>query len=302
MTNKILVIGSINMDLVVKVERMPKAGDTVLGTDVENFAGGKGANQAVAAAKAGGSVSMMAKLGNDAYGKELLLDLEDVGIDTGLVETEIGSSGIAFITIDAKGENMIVVSSGANRKITIQDLGKINFSEYKFLVLQLEIPINVVKKSLEIAKANNLKTILNVAPAQILDDEIIKNTDFLILNEGEAALLANKDVFDKETAIAAAKSLIVDGAKSVIVTLGADGLIWQSPESSGSLDAHKVNVVDTTAAGDCFCGALAVALSENKSLKQALEFANAAAALATTKKGAQPSLPSRAEIEKFLAK
>ncbi|HHO55875.1 MAG TPA: ribokinase [Trueperaceae bacterium] len=302
MTNKILVIGSINMDLVVKVERMPKAGDTVLGTDVENFAGGKGANQAVAAAKAGGSVSMMAKLGNDAYGKELLLDLEDVGIDTGLVETEIGSSGIAFITIDAKGENMIVVSSGANRKITIQDLGKINFSEYKFLVLQLEIPINVVKKSLEIAKANNLKTILNVAPAQILDEEIIKNTDFLILNEGEAALLANKDVFDKETAIAAAKSLIVDGAKSVIVTLGADGLIWQSPESSGSLDAHKVNVVDTTAAGDCFCGALAVALSENKSLKQALEFANAAAALATTKKGAQPSLPSRAEIEKFLAK
>ncbi len=302
MTNKILVIGSINMDLVVKVERMPKAGDTVLGTDVENFAGGKGANQAVAAAKAGGSVSMMAKLGNDAYGKELLLDLEDVGIDTGLVETEIGSSGIAFITIDAKGENMIVVSSGANRKITIQDLGKINFSEYKFLVLQLEIPLNVVKKSLEVAKANNLKTILNVAPAQILDDEIIKNTDFLILNEGEAALLANKDVYNKDTAIAAAKSLIVNGAKSVIVTLGADGLIWQSPESSGSLDAHKVNVVDTTAAGDCFCGALAVALSENKSLKQALEFANAAAALATTKKGAQPSLPSRVEIEKILAK
>ena len=302
MTNKILVIGSINMDLVVKVERMPKAGDTVLGTDVENFAGGKGANQAVAAAKTGGSVSMMAKLGNDSYGKELLLGLEDVGIDTGLVETEIGSSGIAFITIDAKGENMIVVSSGANRKITIQDLGKINFSEYKFLVLQLEIPLNVVKKSLEIAKANHLKTILNVAPAQILDEETIKNTDFLILNEGEAALLANKDVFDKETAIAAAKSLIVDGAKSVIVTLGADGLIWQSPESSGSLDAHKVNVVDTTAAGDCFCGALAVALSENKTLKQALEFANAAAALATTKKGAQPSLPSRAEIEKFLAK
>ena len=302
MTNKILVIGSINMDLVVKVERMPKAGDTVLGTDVENFAGGKGANQAVAAAKAGGSVSMMAKLGNDSYGKELLLGLEDVGIDTGLVETEIGSSGIAFITIDAKGENMIVVSSGANRKITIQDLGKINFSEYKFLVLQLEIPLNVVKKSLEVAKANNLKTILNVAPAQILDDEIIKNTDFLILNEGEAALLANKDVYDKETATAAAKSLIVDGASSVIVTLGADGLIWQSPESSGSLDAHRVNVIDTTAAGDCFCGALAVALSENKSLKQALEFANAAAALATTKKGAQPSLPSRAEIEKFLAK
>ncbi len=302
MTNKILVIGSINMDLVVKVERMPKAGDTVLGTDVENFAGGKGANQAVAAAKAGGSVSMMAKLGNDSYGKELLLGLEDVGIDTGLVETEIGSSGIAFITIDAKGENMIVVSSGANRKITIQDLGKINFSEYKFLVLQLEIPLNVVKKSLEIAKANHLKTILNVAPAQILDEETIKNTDFLILNEGEAALLANKDVYNKDTAIAAAKSLIVNGAKSVIVTLGADGLIWQSPESSGSLDAHKVNVVDTTAAGDCFCGALAVALSENKSLKQALEFANAAAALATTKKGAQPSLPSRAEIEKFLAK
>ena len=289
------------MDLVVNVETIPKAGDTVLGSDVENFAGGKGANQAVAAAKAGGRVSMMGKLGSDAYANDLLSGLQKAGLDTALVFRETGSSGIAFITIDAQGENMIVVSSGANRKITPNDLDKINFEDYGYLLLQLEIPIEVVKKALRIAKAHNLKTILNVAPAQTLSTEMITNTDYLILNEGEAALLAKTQVFDKASAKKAAKKLIASGANSVIVTLGADGLIWQSQESSGELAAHKVRVIDTTGAGDCFCGTFAVALSENKNLKAALEFANAAAALATTKKGAQPSLPSREEIEKLLA-
>ncbi len=301
MSNNILVIGSINMDLVVNVERIPKAGDTILGSDVETFAGGKGANQAVAAAKAGGQVSMMGALGTDAYAKELLLGLKNVGINTGLVLNTEGSSGIAFITIDIKGENMIVVSSGANRKITKQDLKKINFESYSYLVLQLEIPLDVVEEALIMAKAKNIKTILNVAPAQKLSQSVIKNIDYLILNEGEAALLANKQVSNKNSAKQAAKILVDKGANTVIVTLGADGLIWQSPESNGDLDAHKITVVDTTSAGDCFCGAFAVALSENKDLENSLEFANAAAALATTKKGAQASLPNRAEIEKILA-
>jgi len=289
------------MDLVVQVEKQPSPGDTVLGSDLATFPGGKGANQAVAAAKAGGLVEMLGKVGADAYGKDLISNLLKNKVGSNLIGTERGSSGIAFITVDAKGENMIVVSSGANRKISTKDLNEINFGDYGYLLLQLEIPIEVVKKSLSIAKTHNLKTILNVAPARTLDREMITNTDYLILNEGEAALLAKTKVFDKVSATKAAKLLMANGANSVIVTLGADGLIWQSPESAGELDAHKVKVVDTTAAGDCFCGALAVALSENKNLKEALEFANAAAALATTKKGAQPSLPKRAEIEEILA-
>lgn len=301
MSNNILVIGSINMDLVVNVANIPKAGDTILGSDVETFAGGKGANQAVAAAKAGGQVSMMGALGTDTYAQELLLGLKNVGIDTGLVFNEQGSSGIAFITIDAKGENMIVVSSGANRKISKENLKKIDFEAYSYLVLQLEIPLDVVEEALNIAKNKNIKTILNVAPAQKLSQSIIKNIDYLIVNEGEAGLLANIQVSDKDSAKQAAKILVDNGANTVIVTLGADGLIWQGSESSGNLDAHKITVVDTTSAGDCFCGSFAVALSENKDLETSLKFANAAAALATTRKGAQPSLPNRTEIEKILA-
>lgn len=288
------------MDLVVNVKNIPKAGDTVLGSDLETYAGGKGANQAVAAAKAGGNVSMMGKLGNDAYGDELLLELKNANVNTSLVFRELGSSGLAFITIDNKGENMIVVSSAANRKIVKEDLNKIKFTDYSYLLLQLEIPLEVVEESLIIAKSKNIKTILNVAPAQKLSQSMIKNIDYLIVNEGEAALLANTEVHNKASAKQAAKNLINNGANTVIVTLGADGLIWQGFESDGDLDAYKVKVVDTTGAGDCFCGAFTVALSENKDLETALKFANAAAALATTKKGAQPSSPLRAQIETIL--
>lgn len=289
------------MDLVVQVEKQPSPGDTVLGSDLMTFSGGKGANQAVAAAKAGGLVKMLGKVGSDAYGKELIANLVKNKVDTALVVTELGSSGIALITVDSKGENMIVVSSGANRKLQENDIYEEVFKDISYLLLQLEVPLLTVEMAAGLAKKANVKTILNAAPAQKLPNSLINNLDYLVVNEGEAEMISGKKVKTKTDAKLAASILQEMGAKNVIVTLGSEGLVWRSENDAGDLAAHKVEVVDTTAAGDCFCGALSVSLSEGSQLSEAVRFANAAAALATTKEGAQSSLPERSEILKILS-
>lgn len=299
MSQGILVVGSLNMDLVVQVAAQPRPGDTVLGSDVATFPGGKGGNQAAAAAKAGGRVRMVGRVGADGYGQALTSALETAGVEVGFIAEVEGSSGLAFITVDAGGENMIVVSSGANRRLLPADLKDEHFGEVAVLLMQLEIGLETVSRAAELAGARGVKVVLNAAPARALPAELLDNLTCLIVNEGEAEFLAGMRVTDLASARAAGEKLLERGVGNVVVTLGAEGVAWVG-ESAGHLSAHEVRVVDTTAAGDAFCGALAVRLAEGASLAEAVRFANAAGALATTQKGAQPSLPSRQRIERLL--
>ena len=288
------------MDLVTHVKSHPRPGDTVLGSDMQMFPGGKGANQAVAAAKAGASVKMLGKLGKDAHGKRLRDSLELASVDTNLVSEVDTPSGVAFITVDSQAQNMIVVSSGANRQLRPEDIHALSFEGIELILTQLESPLDTVEALATAAHQNRVPILLNAAPANDLSAELLSKLDYLVVNEGEAELLSEISVSDKKSAKEAAKKLTDKGVSNVIVTLGGNGLVWAG-ESESELEAHKVKVVDTTAAGDAFCGALAAHLSRGMSLTEALSFANAAGALATTKLGAQPSLPSQDDIETIMA-
>ena len=298
---RVLVVGSLNMDLVVQVAAQPRPGDTVLASDVATFPGGKGANQAAAAARAGGAVRMVGRVGTDGYGRALQEALGGVGVDVGFVVETPGPSGLAFITVDAAGENMIVVSSGANRRLVPSDLQDEHFEEVAVVLMQLEIPVETVARVAELARERAIPVVLNAAPARELPAELLKNLTYLVVNEGEAGFLADREVANPTSAQAAGYKLLARGVGNVVVTLGAAGVAWVG-ESEGRLRARRVRVVDTTAAGDAFCGALAVRLAEGATLGEAAEFANAAGALATTKQGAQPSLPSRAAVETLLSR
>ncbi len=297
---RVLVVGSLNMDLVVGVEAQPRPSDTVLASDVATFPGGKGANQAAAAARAGGDVRMLGRVGTDDYGQGLKSALETVGVDTGFVAAVEGQSGLAFITVDAAGENMIVVSSGANGRLGPSDLGDEHFEDVAVVLMQLEIPLGTVSCAAELARARGVPVVLNAAPARELPAELLKNVTYLVVNEGEAGFLAGLQVTDVSSAQVAGRKLLERGVGNVVVTLGGGGVAWVG-ESEGRSSAFEVQVVDTTAAGDAFCGALAVRLAAGEPLAEAVRFANAAGALATTKKGAQPSLPSRGAVEDLLA-
>ena len=298
---RVLVVGSLNMDLVVQVEVQPRPGDTVLASDVATFPGGKGANQAAAAAKAGGHVRMLGRVGTDDHGQALKSALETAGVDTGFVTEVEGQSGLAFITVDAGGENMIVVSSGANRHLALETVLDEHFDGVAVVLMQLESPLETVARAAELAQKRDILVVLNAAPARDLPADLLKNVTHLVVNEGEAGFLVGTKVADAASAQTAGEGLLERGVGNVVVTLGGEGVVWVG-ESAGRLGAHRVQVVDTTAAGDAFCGALAVKLAEGASLAETVRFANAAGALATTKKGAQPSLPSRAAVEKLLAK
>ena len=299
-SQRVLVIGSINMDLVVEVDVHPSPGDTVLGSDTKTFSGGKGANQAVAAAKAGANVTMLGCVGTDGYGDDLRNSLETAGVDIASVEGVSGSSGLAFITVDSNGENMIVVSSGANHKLTPELLKEEHFENVGLVLMQLEVPLETVDKAAAMARSRDIPVILNAAPAQKLDEALLEKLDILVVNEGEAALLSGVKVDDEASVEQASRHLIKKGVKTVIVTLGSAGVVYVNADTVQMLDAHEVKVVDTTAAGDAFCGALATALIKNKSLAEGVAFANATGALTTTKAGAQPSLPTRDQIDAFL--
>lgn len=291
------------MDLVVSVPRQPTPGETILGSDYRTFPGGKGANQAVAAARAGGQVQMIGRIGDDTFGPILKSNLEQHGVDTAGVESSPGSSGIALITVDSQGQNMIIVSPGANSRLTVDQIPPMLPPSIRLMVLQLEIPLSTVEYVLKLATQAGIPVMLNPAPIQPLSDTILTQVTYLILNESEAAHLTGQSIHTPAEAMLAAQALTDRGVPIVVITLGAAGIVWSSlnwPPNQGMLWARSVTVVDTTAAGDGFCGALATAITEGYSLETALQFANTAAAIAVTRAGSQPSLADRTEIETWL--
>lgn len=295
---KILVVGSINMDLVVRVPHSPKAGETVLGGDFETYPGGKGANQAVAAARMGGEVTMVGRVGNDNFGDTLIQGLVENNIKTSYVikDSEV-STGVAMIAVAADGENLIVVASGANYEVSPEDVANTRdiMRDTDLLLVQLECPIEAVAAAAELAKAYEIPVVLNPAPAQPLSKALLSNVDVLTPNETELMQLSGED--DLEKAIEKVLSL---GVKNLVITLGANGARVVTDEIDQHIPAHEITAVDTTAAGDAFNGALAVALAEGKPLLEAVRYGMAAGALAATRPGAQPSLPARDAVENLI--
>lgn len=297
---EILVIGSSNTDMVIKTEKLPSPGETILGGTFLLNPGGKGANQAVAATRLGGKVTFVGKRGNDLFGNQTVGLLMREGIDTEffIKDPEL-PSGVALITVDSNGENMIVVALGANANLQPEDLPEEIFdsSRYAILLIQLEIPITTVEYAIKKAKEKGIKAILNPAPAQPLSDEILKNVWALTPNEIEAEALTGVSISDTKTCSRAAAVLRNKGVRNVIVTLGEGGAFVSSDSYSGPIPGIKVDAVDTTAAGDVFNGALAVALAEGKELPEAVKFANKAASISVTRLGAQASAPFRHELD-----
>jgi ribokinase len=299
----ITVIGSLNMDLVTYVTRLPQTGETIIGKDFKQKSGGKGANQADAIAKLGASVRMLGGVGDDALGEALLASLHQDGVDISQIGryTDI-STGIATITVDSAGNNCIVVTPGANYRLlpgNIQNLQAL-ISDSDIIVTQLEIPVEMVCYSLQLARKLGKTTILNPAPACELDNALLSCVDLLIPNETELELLSGTPLHTETEIIAAARAMIQRGVQAVIVTLGEKGCIYVNSEGFRSFAAYQVDAVDTTAAGDSFIGGMAVALSEGKTVEAAIPFAMAVAALTVTKRGAQSSLPYRPEVEALL--
>jgi len=295
----ILVVGSLNMDLVLRVARLPRPGETVLGEAYETHPGGKGANQAVAAARLGGRVRMLGRIGEDGFGRTLKASLAQEGVDVTWVQETPGPSGAAFILVDPTGQNQIAVAPGANARLAPGDLPETAFREAEVLLLQLEIPLETVAQAVALGRKAGSRILLNAAPAQKLPPAIWQGVDLLLVNEVEAAQLAESSPpRTPEEALDLARRLR-ELVPQVVLTLGGQGAVWSGEEES-HLPAFAVRAVDATAAGDAFAGALAVALAEGMSMRAALRFASAAGALATTRPGAQPSLPFRSEVEALL--
>lgn len=304
MAGKIVVAGSSNTDMILQMDHIPRPGETILGGQFSMAAGGKGANQAVAAARAGGHVTFLARVGCDMFGRQAVDGFRRDGIDVRyVIEDEQAPSGVALIFVAASGENSIGVASGANLCLSPADVQNATqaIAEASALVMQLETPLETVRAAAQIASAHRVPVILNPAPAQPLDDAVLAKVSVLTPNESEAELLTGVPVTDVASAARAAEVLRGRGVAQVIVTLGARGAWVSSPAFQGLVPTFPVQAVDTTAAGDVFNGALAVALSEQQPLEQAVRFACAAAALSVTKLGAQPSAPQRSEIECLLA-
>ena len=304
MAGKIVVAGSSNTDMILQMDHIPRPGETILGGQFSMAAGGKGANQAVAAARAGGQVTFLARVGADMFGRQAVEGFRRDGIDVRYVlEDEQAPSGVALIFVAANGENSIGVASGANLCLSPADVQQAAsaIQDASALVMQLETPLETVRAAARIAAAKRVPVILNPAPAQPLDDALLALVTVLTPNESEAELLTGVPVADVAAAARAAEVLRSRGVAQVIITLGARGAWVASAAFQGLVPAFPVQPVDTTAAGDVFNGALAVAMSEQRPLEQAVRFACAAAALSVQKLGAQPSAPPRAEIERLLA-
>lgn len=291
----ITVIGSINLDLIARTVQLPKRGETVSGSDFQTAPGGKGANQALAAARAGGQVRMVGAIGNDAFAAEALALLDEGGVDLTLVRKTDMATGIALITVEASGENVIVVVPGANGTISQDDVTAAELSG-GHLLLQHEIPLPLVKIALEAARASGTTSILNIAPWRDEAAELLPLADIIIANETEFDLAADRlklDGTDRETRMA---DFAEKTGRTVIVTLGAEGLRVATPEARFTVPAYPVTPVDTVGAGDTFCGYLAAGLDAGLDLKDACRRAATAASLACLKPGAQPAIPFAAEL------
>jgi ribokinase len=299
---EILVVGSANMDLVVRVERFPVPGETTFGTSFKMFPGGKGANQAVCAAKLGQKVRFVGKMGSDTLGDRLFASMKQDGVllDS-VIKDPAESTGTALITVDKKGQNTIVVVSGSNMKFTPADLETARglFSKATVLLVQLETPLETVTRAVELAHAEKATVILNPAPARPLPASLLRLVDFLTPNESEVQLLTGIPVTRRASAEAAARKLVDQGVKNVLMTLGPEGCLLVNSTRADLFPARRVRSVDTTAAGDAFNGALAYSLSKKEELDSAIAFANTVAGYSVTKHGAQSSMPTMAEIEEF---
>ena len=301
---KVVVVGSFMMDLVIKAERRPQKGETLIGQQFGMFGGGKGNNQAIAAARLGGDVTMVGRLGRDSFGDTLMDALVEEGVEVGFVvrDGEAGT-GVASPVIDADGDNSIIIVPRANMRLSTADVERAAsvISESDVLLLQLEVPISASQCAAEIAQSSGTKVILNPAPARDLPDSFLSQVDILTPNQVETEFLSGEKVSDSESAERAAKILLDRGVSAVILTLGDSGALLVKAEMTTRIPAYTVNVVDTTAAGDAFCGALAIALARGETLEDRVVFANAAGALAVTALGAAPSMPTATQICEFLA-
>lgn len=298
-TNKIVVLGSCNTDMVVKSSRLPVPGETILGGTFMMNPGGKGANQAVAAARLGGNVTFITKTGNDLFGRQSIELYNDEHINTDYIYSDPDlPSGVALISVDEKGENCIVVASGANGTLLPPDLveAEKEITSACILLMQLEIPMETVEYAAKKAKENNVKVILNPAPAQPLSNDFLKNVYMMIPNETEAEIISGVKVHDWESAKKAADIICSKGVEIVVITMGSMGALLKEGGEYHKISALKVNAVDTTAAGDTFCGAISVAIAEGKNLKEAIAFANQSSAITVTRMGAQSSIPYRREV------
>lgn len=298
----IVVVGSSNTDMIIKLDRIPRPGETVLGGEFVTAAGGKGANQAVAAARAGGRVGLVARVGRDALGDQALAGFAADRIDVSHVARDRGApSGVALIFVATDGENSIAVASGANARLTPADVKKARaaIAGAAVVVMQLETPLATIQAAAEIAAKAGVDVILNPAPAQPLPDDLLGLVSILTPNETEAEILTGIAVTDEATAAQAAEILLARGVGAVILTLGARGAFLATEGVRKRIAGFTMKAVDTTAAGDVFNGALAVALAEGRPLEDAVRFANAAAAISVTRMGAQPSAPKRREIDEL---
>ncbi len=299
----ILVLGSLNTDLVARVPRRPTGGETLTGIDFKTINGGKGANQAVAAARLGARVAMVGRVGDDVFGGSMLEGLSQDGIDiSGVAVTPGVSSGTALITVDDRAENSIIIIPGANGRLTPTDVERHQalITGARVLMLQLEVPIETVVRAAEVAKRAGVTVLLDPAPARELPAGLLRNVDIITPNETEASILTGRTVGDARSAKLAAVDLMSRGISTVLIKLGARGALLATGNTFEHVDGFQVHAVDTTAAGDAFGGALGTALVEGMPLTEAVTFANAVGALATTRFGAQTSMPTRAEVKSFL--
>lgn len=294
----IFVAGSINMDIVARMEQLPRPGETVFGQELHYIPGGKGSNQAVAASRLGENVHLVGKLGRDAFGQSLtdFLGKEQLNLDF-LFYSDTEPTGVAIINIDGRSENSIVVISGSNFQLTEQDVAQVDMSENDVVVSVFEIPQPTIKHLFTQAHRKNAKTILTPAPAAEFSGGLLETVDYLILNETELAFFSNQDRLNKiDEIVYHAKQLRCHSEQTIIVTLGAKGLVCINNDQVIQIDGVYVNAVDTTGAGDCFAGAFSVAISELMPLEDALLFANKAASISVQHLGASTSMPSRDDI------
>jgi len=299
---EVFVVGSINQDFVLKVERRPEPGETVTDARLSTHNGGKGANQAAAAALLGAGVVLLGRVGDDGFGEPLVRALAEKGVDTSLVEeAQDTSTGTAFITVTPDGENAITVAPGANRSLVPEDVdaASARIAEARVLVAQMEVPPEVVLRAVEVAAENGTRALVNLAPPREVPRELLERLDPLVVNEHEAAFLLGERVEGVDGALAAAPGLLSLGPRSAVITVGASGAVFSDGESTDHVPAPIAEVVDTTGAGDAFVGALAARLARDVTLQEAVAYAVRAGAAAVTKEGAQGALPTPETVEEL---